>query len=483
MYRSIFAKQLLSSMLTLLVGFVILALMLSVFFSSYLRDQKLKFLEEQSKRVAAIYAQVFVYNDLGALPSHLSREVSAQLSNEFQSMQTYMNVHVIITDNNMNVVGYSNDIENIAGTKITDDSLIRVLEGGLVSTVGTLAGFFPSLEMTVGTPVIVRENVVAAAFVSAPMTDVDITMGALVKLLLIAFAICVAGSFVLAYFTSATISKPIRLIKNAAKEVAAGDFEKRLPVMGRDEVGSLAQSFNEMAQSLFTQEKQRRDFIANISHDLRSPLTSIRGFLQAILDGVIPPEKHNHYLGIVLEETERLTKLANDVMDISKIQNLDIELTMTPFNLSEQIRKTALAFEARLLEKNIAIDVILSDETDIVLADHEKISRVIYNLLDNAVKFTPNDGKVTIETTKQDDKIFVSIKDTGPGLTPEEEKRVFERFYKGDASRGQNKGSGLGLSIAREFIKAHGETISVKTEPGNGCVFEFSLNLAKVDSL
>jgi signal transduction histidine kinase len=196
------------------------------------------------------------------------------------------------------------------------------------------------------------------------------------------------------------------------------------------------------------------------------------------LDGAAPEENRDRYLRIALDETERLSKLANDILDVSRIQNMGIDMDVKPFDINELIRKTLITFESRVTAKEINMRLIFAEKRTVVAADQGKISRVIYNLVDNAIKFVEQGGEITVETTVSGDKARVSVRDDGKGVGAEDQKRVFERFYKADASRGEDKkGSGLGLSIVREFIKAHGGSVTLSSEPGKGCRFSFTLPL------
>lgn len=479
MLNTIFKKQFIAYMGMLLITFIILAAVMTAFFSSYVMNQKQKYLEEASRKIAGIYRQTILAETYPFVAAGLSDRVQRQMTTELQNMQTYMNVRIFLTDGSMTVNGYSSDITELSGITVTDTELVKVKDGATVTAVTTLNGIFAKFEIIVGCPVFNSNNEVAAAvFVSAPLADVQQSTREIIKIIIASLLASAFVSFVLIYTTSSTISKPIRRINLAAKEISAGDFEKRIVVRSADEVGQLAESFNEMAESLSNQEKYRQEFIANISHDLHSPLTSMKGFLSAVIDGTIPPERREHYLGIVLEESDRLAKLANDMMEISKLQNLAVELNRSEFDISELIRKTVIMFETRITAKNINMEITLSDEKMIVSADTEKIQRVIYNLLDNAIKFSETGGSIYVETARAADKLFVSVKDNGRGISLEEQKRIFERFYKADSSRGEDKlGSGLGLSIVREFVKAHGEVITIKSEPGKGCEFVFTLSL------
>ncbi len=204
----------------------------------------------------------------------------------------------------------------------------------------------------------------------------------------------------------------------------------------------------------------------------------MRGFLQAISDGTVPPDRQPYYLDIVIDESERLIKLSNDMLDMHRIQEADLTADITDFEINALIRKIIMGFERRALDKKIMVACSFTHPEDFVRADQEMLTRVLYNLLDNALKFTPDGGQITVETTVEGRTLNVSVGDNGRGMTEEEQKRAFDRFYKGDPSRGEDKmGSGLGLSIVKEFIRAHGEQIKVTSEPGKGSVFSFTLQL------
>jgi signal transduction histidine kinase len=299
------------------------------------------------------------------------------------------------------------------------------------------------------------------------------------RITLLCLALFMLLAFGLVYVSSRAIARPLRQMNEAVAVIAGGDFDKRVPVRSRDEVGQLAERFNHMAASLQEQEKIRRAFIANISHDLRSPLTTMRGFLTAIQDGTVPPEKQPHYLAIIRDETERLIKLSNDILDLQRIQDTELKPNRAVFDINELIRRTLQALEQRALDKRLTIRASFAHEADPVTADADMIQRALYNLLDNAMKFTNEGGSVAIETAVADGKLTVAVQDDGRGMTEDELRHIFERFYKSDASRGEDRrGSGLGLSIVQEFIRAHGERVAVESAPGKGSRFSFALPVA-----
>ncbi|MDR1065875.1 MAG: HAMP domain-containing histidine kinase [Clostridiales bacterium] len=469
MFRSIFAKHFTFYISALTVSFVILAISMSNVFSGYFMTQKSNLLKEQARRVSETYGMysdgVVVYN-------------VAQLRSEISVLHEYLNSSFMFVDNNRVIQLVTPDIAVYGKARFDLPEFNNAFLGETVVAVGSVGGVFDESVLTVAYPIVINEYICGVALLSAPMPEISKTVSETMRLTIICLAVSALIASILVFVLSRTMTKPLHEMSEAAKLMADGDFEKRFRVASRDEVGQLAESLNNMAESLYEQEQQRRVFIANVSHDLRSPLTSIRGFLQAIQDGAVPPEQQSRYLNIALDETSRLSKLTHDIIDLEKMREL--ELNKTAFDINELIRETALMFENVATSKNIAVNVSFANDVTAVLADEEKMRRVIYNLLDNAVKFSEQDGRIEIDTTIRDKKVCVSVKDYGRGIKPEDHKHVFERFFKSDASRGEDRsGSGLGLSIVAGFIKAHGETITLASDEGKGSVFTFTLPLAK----
>lgn len=467
--RTIFGKQLLLYLGTLIVSFVLLGAALSQVIRNYFTQQRIAYLTDSGRRIAAVLED---YGSYGVIDL---RWLGTQIS----AIQQYLNAQLVVINTDYQVTVSRNKTE--LSQSVYTKELEPLMEGQTVVMYGNLNNLFSEPLLTVGYPMKWDEHITGAILVSSSMAELDNTINGMYRITLLCLGISALVAFSLIYFSCRAISKPLRQMNEAAGVIADGDFEKRITVHSRDEVGQLAARFNAMAESLQEQEKIRRAFIANLSHDLRSPLTSMRGFLQAISDGTVPPEKQPHYLDIILDESERLIKLSNDVLDINMIQEADVRLTASVFDINELIRTTLTRFETRSLEKELKITCQFAHETDWVRADADKIQRVLYNLLDNAIKFTPEiTGEIMIETTVTGKKVAVGVQDNGRGMDASEQKRIFDRFYKGDTSRGEDKkGSGLGLSIVKEFIRAHGENITVTSEPGQGSLFVFTLSLAE----
>lgn len=406
----------------------------------------------------------------------------SRMSFELQIMEKYMGASVFFMNNKGQVSLVSESLnQQWIGQTITDEAVSIVLDGRVATVKGKIGGMFNETVLTVGYPIKAGDKIIGGVFMCKPITVIQeatremrgVVVGCMIPVFII--------GAILIYYSTKRIIMPLRDMNDAAKIIADGNFKNRIEVKSGDEVGQLAESFNNMAESLEKTENNRQKFIANISHDLRSPLTSIQGFISAIADGTIPIEKQSHYLNIVLEETSRLTKLANDMTDLSKAEAGAVKLELCQFDINDMIRESFNVFETRLSAKKIRTEALFEEKFTMVVADPNMIQRVIHNLLDNAIKFTPEEGEIIVETTVKGDKVYVGVKDSGGGITREEQKKVFERFFKADSSRGLDKGGvGLGLSIVKEFIKAHGEKIEVKSNENFGTEFTFSLKRADV---
>lgn len=290
------------------------------------------------------------------------------------------------------------------------------------------------------------------------------------------FLVIVVIALIALMLMTNSILKPLRDIISTAQSYAMGNFNARTNITSNNEFGELAKSMEQMADELSRSNEYRKTFISNISHDFKSPLTSIKGYIEAMLDGTIPPEKYNKYLNTVLSETKRLTKLTQGLLELNNFDSFDLQLDKSNFDLKSVIQPTINTFEGRCQDKDIYLHAIYLTDNTIVHADRTKIQQVIYNLVDNAIKFTPEGRQIKIQVTERQDKIYTSIKDEGIGIAPEAQKKVFERFYKTDPSRGKDKvGNGLGLAIIKEIIKAHGENITLESTLGVGSEFIFSL--------
>lgn len=468
--KSLFGKQMFLFTSILLIGLILLDGALLQVFSSYYIEQREKNLLYQTQKLAEEYTKPFYTGVINL----------SDLKKDIQVLTDYTGVNVFLLDGDGRVFVVSSQInQEWVGQTITDEVVQSVLEGNAVSTQGHLGGMFKETALTVGYPIAVEDSVLGGIFLSVSMPAIEQGFKGVYKAGVMAVSIAVCISAVFVYYSSRRISKPLVAMNQAAKVIAGGNFDKRIEIEGEDEVAQLAASFNEMAESLDKNEQIRREFIANISHDLRSPLTSVQGFLTAVLDGTVPEEKRNYYLEIVLEETKRLSRLANNIMELSQVQAKAIEPNPEDFDVNELLRDCLTTLSPQFQYKEILPSAEFDTETLFVRADREMILRVVQNLLDNALKFTEIGGRIQVESASKAGKAYVVVRDSGRGMTEEEMRHVFDRFYKADGSRSEyTSGSGLGLAIAKEFIAAHLETLTVSSQPGEGSAFTFSLPLA-----
>jgi len=343
----------------------------------------------------------------------------------------------------------------------------------------TVDNFFGSFEgdmLNVIAPITTNYKVKGYVTIHCEMTDIQESCNSLLNISYITLVILLLLSLIILIFFTEIVYIPLRKITYATEQYAEGNMHYEFQVESDDEIGYLAACLNYMASQIAGAEDDQKKFVANVSHDFRSPLTSIRGYLEAMIDGTIPPEMHEKYLNIVLNETDRLTKLTNSLLMLNNLNTKGMLLDKTDFDINKVIRNTAAAFEGTCRKKTIAIELILTGQEMLVNADVGKIQQVLYNLIDNAIKFSHHDSVIKIETSLKKNKLFVSVKDTGIGIPKDDLKMIWDRFYKSDLSRGKDKkGTGLGLSIVKEIINCHGEHINVISTEGVGSEFIFSL--------
>ena len=466
---SIVRKQMLLYMTTIGVLIMLLCGSLAVIYTNHYMGEKKNELIVQGEKIANAYTAAYRTGDMSGL------------SRELQILETYMESGIVLVNKSGTVVLTSPGFDEVPiGDNMNYGNLTqRVLQGEIVSHQMKKGEAFDTPMLVVGYPV--SEGYLAGIFMCRPLPEIETSLMEMYQMSVLSLFIVSVLGLIVSFLTAKHVALPLLLMNRAAKVIANGDFEQRVEIRSNDEVGELAESFNHMAESLQAHEKVQKDFIANISHDLRSPLTSMNGFLTAMLDGTIPPEKQEKYLHIVLEETNRLSRMTQGIVELSRAQSSAILLEETDFDINELIRSNIEVLEPQLKEKQVRIRGIYDAETTMVHGDQDKISRVLQNLLSNAAKFSPDGGVIEVETTLQGKKkVLVSIKDEGPGISVEDQKYVFDRFFKSDTTRNEDKvGSGIGLAIAKEFMLAHGENITVKSEEGKGATFAFCLKLAE----
>ena len=345
---------------------------------------------------------------------------------------------------------------------------------------GDFYGQFNEDMLSVLAPITNNYNLKGYVVVHSPLSRIREQRNDLNLIVLATIAVVfVLSTFILIVFTD-IVYIPLKKITKATEAYAEGDFTYPIDIDKNDEIGYLAASLTYMADKLSHFEDDQKKFIANVSHDFRSPLTSMKGYLEAMADGTIPPEQHEKYIKIVNNETERLTKLTNNLLTLNNLNITGMNLDITDFDINKTIRNTVATFEGTCKKKHISFNLVLTGETLYVSADKGKIEQVLYNLIDNAIKFSKPESSIRLETSEKNETIFVSVKDSGIGIPKDDMKLIFDRFYKTDQSRGRDKkGTGLGLSIVKEIINAHHENINVISTVDVGTEFIFTLPKSK----
>ncbi|MFO7172244.1 MAG: HAMP domain-containing sensor histidine kinase [Bacillota bacterium] len=278
-------------------------------------------------------------------------------------------------------------------------------------------------------------------------------------------------------------------LRAAAAGLAEGDLSRRVPETGRDELADLARSFNHMAArlerlvaGLRQSEELRRQMMATIAHELRTPVTSIRGFAEALQDGLVPPERQPHYFSIIAGEAARLSRLIQDLFDLAKLEAGQLEFRMQPLPAREWLERFARATRPRVEAAGLRLEVRLPPaEADLwITGDQDRLDQVLYNLVENGIRYSPPGGTIRLELVPRPEAgaVEVAVADAGPGIPPEEQDRIWERFYQGRDRQGRGGGAGLGLAIVRSIVEAHGGRVGVESTPGRGARFWFTLPLA-----
>ena len=471
MKRTLYVKFLLAYLLFGIFGFIVVATFVYGMTYDRLRRDKADSMYQMATQIANTYA-ADLYN------SETSLE---KVYGELSSLSMYMNGSPIWIVNPSGRLVLDSSRALMPGEEIIIEGFDPTVTGSSYYTTGYFWGSFRQEMLSVFAPITSNYKVQAYVVIHTSIAGLQSKANTFLNISYLMLIVLFLLSLIILIFFTELVYVPLRKITTATEQYAAGNMGYEFSVESEDEMGYLAASLSYMAGEIARQEEDQKKFVANVSHDFRSPLTSIRGYLVAMQDGTIPPEMHEKYLGIVINETDRLTKLTNDLLTLNNLNTKGMLLDKTDFDINQVIRNVAESFGGTCIEKRIAIELVLTDDKMVVNADMSKIQQVLYNLLDNAIKFSHHDSSIKIETTEKHSKVFVSVKDSGIGIPKEDQKLVFDRFYKSDASRGKDKkGTGLGLSIVKEIIKAHEENINVISTQGVGTEFIFSLPKAAV---
>lgn len=435
----------------------------------------------QAREVAEYMANLntLSYVQNNATMRYLVRRKITGINNTYNA-----DIWIVSYDSGMAYVQYLDKSWNTTQYLASDavkEQLARIEAGNEIRA----TGLFPELEdgekiVTIGVPWLYDdETVVGAVLLHIPTASLRVSLGSVILQILPPALLALALGTIMAFFLARSQIRPLKEMSSAVSEFSKGDLTRRVEVHCGGELEELADTINRMAEELSRLEDSRRSFVANVSHELRSPMTCMRGYVQAMLDGVIAPEDMPRYLQIVLDETDRLTDLVRDLLDLSRLESGKFPLTLAPFDANELMRRNLVNFEPRIDEKGIAVAVELAEGPLYVMADANRINQVVSNIIDNAVKFMPGEGGVlSVRTRPEGKNVRFTIANNGPRIAEADLPYIFERFYKADKAHTSGQGTGLGLSICQRIMRQHDSEITVRSDDAE-TAFEFLLPAAE----
>ncbi len=462
--------------LKFLLGYAIFGIFSYILIATYVPDMLTRyFIREES---SSLYKEAMLIADTYASKLYTSEISLDTVKEQLDALTVFLGADIwILNPSGRMVLDSANEI-NL--------DTIQIIEGfaptdfaGNYYMIGNFFNYFDTDMLSVMAPITSGYQINGYVVIHSNYNSIMDSCYSLQGAIFLFFGILFLLSLIILIFFTGFVYIPLKKITKATEQYALGNYRYELQPDSSDEIGYLASILSYMAKEIARFTDDQKKFIANVSHDFRSPLTSIRGYLEAMIDGTIPSELYDKYLRIVLNETERLTKLTNGLLQLNNLNTKGMLLEKTHFDINKVVRDTAASFEGTCNNKGIHLILHLTGEQMLVHADMTKIQQVLYNLLDNAIKFSYQDSNIKIETTEKKNKLYVSVKDYGMGIPKDEIKLIWDRFYKSDASRGKDKkGTGLGLSITKEIIQSHGENINVISTLEAGSEFIFTLPIS-----
>ena len=483
-----FTKYLSVSMIIVFLSFLVLGIVLMVILSNYWTNMQISDLEAKTESLAKYaVSQYRVSTNAKGEITLLDVENHEVFQGTLDNTSAINNIDIIILDPEGNVHTFSNPETHKyhLGSKVGPNIAAIAAETGKYSARGNLDGFYEKDHFVVAMPLMLRQSETTVGKYASDykvgviiVTSDDPIFTNLAEMVLRWFILSSVVALLLSILAISVASynmvKPLKQMAEAVKAFGKGDFSVRIKETTNDEIGELAVSFNNMAESLSSSENTRRSFVANVSHELKTPMTTISGFIDGILDGTIPPEKHTYYLDIVSAEIKRLSRLVHSMLNLSRIDNGELKINNQTFDIFNTLVTIVITFEYEIERKNIDIRGLDNIKSTLVYGDKDLLHQVIYNLIENAVKFTDDGGYIEFGITETASRVNFRIKNSGQGIKNSELPLIFERFYKTDKSRSKDKkGLGLGLYLVRSIIRKHGGDISAQSEYGNYTEFEF----------
>ncbi len=477
MFKSIFSKYFAVISSVVLVSFLALGGIQLALASDYWITEKKEGLSQSASYVATVTSK-----NLKKEPFSTGYYLEEQqISPLFYAITNLSGCDIVLSDRSGEILlcSYADTAALKKGEQLGADvvaRLSRLKPNEQVYLAGTLNNLFTRQKFTIGRPVAKNDTMVGYVLVSSSADELTHYLLDNVRIYLLAALGVLIVAFIAAYLLSYRLVRPLREMAAAAHAFGRGDFSRRVQVQGKDEMAHLAEALNSMAVSLSSSENIRRDFVANVSHELKTPMTIIAGFIDGILDGTVPDNKRDEYLRVVSSEVRRLSRLVKAMLDLSRIDSGQLKLSPVSFDLTESVGHALLSFEQKLEEKRVTVTGLEDCPTVPAVGDYDLLGQVVYNLVENAVKFVNDGGEIRFAFRRENGKVFCAIRNTGDGIPAEEMPQIFERFYKSDKSRSRDKtGLGLGLYLVRCILTLHQGEIAVRSVHGEFCEFEFWL--------
>jgi len=466
--NSLVSKLLITFTAIIAFTFIIIATVLSMWFEDYYYEDTHRILKGQSELVKNAFVDWYNNKSAAAL---------GELQNIINFVANTTNSDIIVTGRNRGILAVSNGSLQTGGYLGIGNDINVLMEGNSIVKETVYDESFGRKSYVYMTPIFREKLFSGVILMSIPTEDIMTPIKKVYTIIWItAILALTASSIVIYYFAQKILITPLSKINVAARKLSKGEVDKRVYVETNDEIGELAESFNTMADSLAEVEKNRRDFISNVSHELRTPITSIKGFVAGIMDGVIPKDKEGYYMKIVYDEITRLSRLVNELLDLSAMEAGKLVLKFSEFDINEIIRICIINLEPKIKHKKLEVDVVLEGDHLYVNGDRDRLIQVVTNLADNAVKYSNEGGYIRVTSKSRGSKAYISIYNDGPAISEEDMKNIWDRFYKADKSRTNKVSTGLGLSIVRNILTQHGEEIWAENKtPEKGVTFTFTL--------
>lgn len=482
--RSLFLKYMNVSVLIIFLSFLILGIILTMTISNFWAKEKRNTLEKHAENVAD-YIRPNIKSGRKYIVDErdefvwLSASYTEYLHSFLAMYSSDVGVEIIVTDTSGKAVMTLSGEESIHENMMIDEDIINtVFTEGSYYTKGNLGGKYSKDRYISARPIYngTTGGIIGFVFVTTDTGDVERFTDMVLRIFLLSAIATLSMSILAIALFSYNMVKPLKQMALAARQFGKGDFSVRVSGSTNDEIGELAQSFNNMAESLSASEVTRKSFVANVSHELKTPMTTIAGFIDGILDGTIPPEKQSYYLHIVSDEIKRLSRLVRSMLDLSRIDSGELKLNYQRFDLLDTLVTIIITFEQEIDRKNIEVRGLDSITPKYIYGDKDMLHQVVYNLVENAVKFTNEGGYIEFNIIESMEQFDFIIRNSGMGIKASEIDLIFGRFYKTDKSRSKDKkGLGLGLYLVRSIIRLHGGDITAKSNYGEYCEFDFSI--------